>query len=269
MLVCATNCYFKTCNVVQGSGKDGLLPPMALATHYPWGLVSNPPCDHELLCSTWMVREVFASSLDFLSRNSEPSSMRSGSCLHEDSPAANWELSSHVTYFRPLEDPMPPWRRKIVTASANCAGFVLLMLGFRIRVKGWQNVANAKQLGAVWSATCALCALCKACSPDSMHNGRSKPHVVLFSDWPLQSQQLGGCRVDNVPLCTERSVQREQCAFAADWHMHTLLPEHLCIEGQHRRGEAQGGNRKRVRQDCKAVRLGFAVRVDMCTNHIC
>ncbi|CAL8471402.1 g10944 [Coccomyxa elongata] len=49
----------------------------------------------------------------------------------------------------PLEEPMPPWRRKVVTASANCAGFVLLMLGFRIRVKGWENVAKAKQLGAI------------------------------------------------------------------------------------------------------------------------
>lgn len=44
---------------------------------------------------------------------------------------------------------MPAWRRKIVTASANCAGFVLLMLGFRIRVKGWKNAAKAEDLGAV------------------------------------------------------------------------------------------------------------------------
>lgn len=56
---------------------------------------------------------------------------------------------------------MPSWRRKIVTASANCAGFVLLMLGFRIRVKGWENVAKAKQLGAVWSAKSAPCVLSK------------------------------------------------------------------------------------------------------------
>ena len=36
-----------------------------------------------------------------------------------------------------------------MTASANCAGFVMLMLGFRVRVRGWENFAKAKELGAV------------------------------------------------------------------------------------------------------------------------
>ncbi len=44
---------------------------------------------------------------------------------------------------------MPAWRRNIVTASANCAGFVLMMLGFRLRVRGWENFAKAKELGVV------------------------------------------------------------------------------------------------------------------------
>ena len=44
---------------------------------------------------------------------------------------------------------MPAWRRNIVTASANCAGFVMLMLGFRLRVRNWENFAKAKELGAV------------------------------------------------------------------------------------------------------------------------
>lgn len=44
---------------------------------------------------------------------------------------------------------MPAWRRNIVTASANCAGFVLLMLGFRLRVRSLGNFAKAKELGAV------------------------------------------------------------------------------------------------------------------------
>lgn len=50
---------------------------------------------------------------------------------------------------RPIEEPFPAWRRKIVTASANCAGFVMAMLGFRWRVKGLENYAKGKQLGAV------------------------------------------------------------------------------------------------------------------------
>ena len=44
---------------------------------------------------------------------------------------------------------MPAWRRKLVTAGANCAGFIMLMLGFRMRVRGRENVAEAKELGAV------------------------------------------------------------------------------------------------------------------------
>ena len=52
---------------------------------------------------------------------------------------------------RPLEEPMPAWRRRIVTVSANCAGFVMLMLGFRVRVRGLENHKKAKELGAVSS----------------------------------------------------------------------------------------------------------------------
>ena len=44
---------------------------------------------------------------------------------------------------------MPAWRRSLVTAGANCAGFIMLMLGFRMRVRGQENVAQAKELGAV------------------------------------------------------------------------------------------------------------------------
>ena len=44
---------------------------------------------------------------------------------------------------------MPAWRRRLVTLSANFAGAVMLMLGFRTRVTGYENVAKAKQLGAV------------------------------------------------------------------------------------------------------------------------
>ena len=44
---------------------------------------------------------------------------------------------------------MPAWRRSVVTAGANCAGFILLMLGFRMRVRGRENLAKAKELGAV------------------------------------------------------------------------------------------------------------------------
>ena len=54
-------------------------------------------------------------------------------------------------YCRPLEEPMPAWRRRIVTVSANCAGFVMLMLGFRMRVRGLENHKKAKELGAVSS----------------------------------------------------------------------------------------------------------------------
>lgn len=46
---------------------------------------------------------------------------------------------------------MPAWRRKVVTASANCAGFIMVMMGFRMRVRGWENFAKAKELGAVSS----------------------------------------------------------------------------------------------------------------------
>ena len=46
---------------------------------------------------------------------------------------------------------MPAWRRRIVTVSANCAGFVMLMLGFRMRVRGLENHEKAKELGAVSS----------------------------------------------------------------------------------------------------------------------
>ena len=44
---------------------------------------------------------------------------------------------------------MPAWRRRLVVASANFAGFVVRMLGFRTFVNGYENVAKAKQLGAV------------------------------------------------------------------------------------------------------------------------
>ena len=44
---------------------------------------------------------------------------------------------------------MPAWRRSLVTDGANCAGFIMLMLGFRMRVRGQENVAKAKELGAV------------------------------------------------------------------------------------------------------------------------
>lgn len=50
---------------------------------------------------------------------------------------------------RPLEEPMPAWRRKVVTTSANCAGFLMLMLGFRMRVRGYENFIEAKKIGAV------------------------------------------------------------------------------------------------------------------------
>ena len=35
--------------------------------------------------------------------------------------------------------------------SANCAGFVMLMLGFRMRARGLENHKKAKELGAVSS----------------------------------------------------------------------------------------------------------------------
>jgi hypothetical protein len=44
---------------------------------------------------------------------------------------------------------MPAWRRRLVTLSANFAGAVMAMLGFRTRISGYENYAKAKQLGAV------------------------------------------------------------------------------------------------------------------------
>ena len=44
---------------------------------------------------------------------------------------------------------MPAWRRRQVTLSANFAGLVVIMLGFRTRITGYENNAKAKQLGAV------------------------------------------------------------------------------------------------------------------------
>ena len=50
---------------------------------------------------------------------------------------------------RSLDEPMPPWRRRLVTISANFAGLVVLMLGFRTRISGYENYARGKELGAV------------------------------------------------------------------------------------------------------------------------
>ena len=76
---------------------------------------------------------------------------------------------------RPIEQPFPRWRRRIVELSRcsckrcavrrarmclrfgiarccarrHCAGFVLLMLGYRVTVRGWQHVAPARSAGAV------------------------------------------------------------------------------------------------------------------------
>ncbi|KAK9866278.1 hypothetical protein WJX84_006341 [Apatococcus fuscideae] len=49
----------------------------------------------------------------------------------------------------PIEKPMPPWRRNMVKASRHCAGFILLMLGFHIKVTGWKNVAEARRVRAL------------------------------------------------------------------------------------------------------------------------
>lgn len=50
---------------------------------------------------------------------------------------------------RPLDQPFPPWRRQLVVLGSKCAGAVLLAIGCRVRVTGWDNVAKGRAAGAV------------------------------------------------------------------------------------------------------------------------
>ena len=50
---------------------------------------------------------------------------------------------------RPLDQPFPPWRRRLVVLGSKCAGAVLLAIGCRVRVKGWDNIEKGRAVGAV------------------------------------------------------------------------------------------------------------------------
>ncbi|KAK9835897.1 hypothetical protein WJX74_010493 [Apatococcus lobatus] len=58
-------------------------------------------------------------------------------------------MSFVAAYGWPIEKPMPTWRRKIVWHSRHCAGFILLMLGYRIKVTGWENLAEGRKVRAL------------------------------------------------------------------------------------------------------------------------
>jgi hypothetical protein len=45
--------------------------------------------------------------------------------------------------------PLAPWRRRIVTASSCLGKVVLVLLGFWVNVKGWDNYLDASKHGTV------------------------------------------------------------------------------------------------------------------------
>ena len=84
---------------------------------------------------------------------------------------------------------MPPWRRRLVTISANFAGVVVFMLGFRTRISGYENYAKGKELGAVRPNLA-----CPSTPCGSMHAHEHLPFFActtsappLASTWPRRS----------------------------------------------------------------------------------
>ncbi|GLI63753.1 hypothetical protein VaNZ11_006826 [Volvox africanus] len=57
--------------------------------------------------------------------------------------------NSLVIWNWPLEKPLPPWRRRVVLLSKELVLVTLWCLGFRIRVRGRENIKTAERLGAV------------------------------------------------------------------------------------------------------------------------
>ncbi|KAK9839254.1 hypothetical protein WJX81_004479 [Elliptochloris bilobata] len=49
----------------------------------------------------------------------------------------------------PLDQPFPPWRRNLVVLGSKFAGAILLAIGCRVRVRGWENVVKGRAAGAL------------------------------------------------------------------------------------------------------------------------
>ena len=58
-------------------------------------------------------------------------------------------LCTIATVGAPQGKPLSPWRRKIVLGSRWLGKLVVLLLGFWVTVKGWENYTNAVKHGTV------------------------------------------------------------------------------------------------------------------------
>ncbi len=67
--------------------------------------------------------------------------------VQSESKAASTQSGCPGT--RPLDIPFPPWRRRLVVLGSKCTGAVLLAIGCRVRVTGWENVEKGRAVGAV------------------------------------------------------------------------------------------------------------------------
>ena len=54
---------------------------------------------------------------------------------------------SHQPPHRPLDEPFPPWRRRVVVLSRHFAGALVYLFGFRIHLKGRDNLRKAYDTG--------------------------------------------------------------------------------------------------------------------------
>ena len=98
-----------------------------------------------------------------------------------------------------------------MTASANCAGFVLLMLGFRVRVRSWENFAKAKELGAV--SSCQFSVPVTSIERSELSFRNESPYKSIspqYTGHPVLSQSSGRAGIDC--LCYGPALTLSSCA---------------------------------------------------------
>lgn len=59
------------------------------------------------------------------------------------------ELPTSLVLRRDITQPLPPWRRRVVLLGSQATRVILPLLGFWVRVRGWDNVEEGRQLHAV------------------------------------------------------------------------------------------------------------------------
>ena len=71
-------------------------------------------------------------------------------------------LCAVSTLRAPPDEPLAPWRRRIVLGSRHLGRVVVWLLGFWVNITGWQNYSDAQKQGTVRLRPTASLAPCGA-----------------------------------------------------------------------------------------------------------